>query len=84
MAEAQTGTKPISGAHPFDVAALRAYLESRVDGFQGPVTVEQFKGGQSNPTYKLSTPERSYVMRCKPARQRSCWPRRMRSIVNSP
>ena len=66
MTEAQTGTKPISGSHPFDVAALRAYLEPRVNGFQGPVTVEQFKGGQSNPTYKLNTPERSYVMRCKP------------------
>lgn len=66
MTEAQTGTKPILESHAFDVAALRAYLESRVDGFQGPLTVEQFKGGQSNPTYKLNTPERSYVIRCKP------------------
>jgi aminoglycoside phosphotransferase (APT) family kinase protein len=66
MTEAQTGTKPIPESHAFDVAALLAYLEPRVDGFQGPLTVEQFKGGQSNPTYKLSTPERSYVMRCKP------------------
>ena len=33
---------------------------------QGPLTVLQFKGGQSNPTYRLDTPGRSYVMRRKP------------------
>jgi aminoglycoside phosphotransferase (APT) family kinase protein len=37
-----------------------------VPGFEGPLTVEQFKGGQSNPTYKLITAGRSYVMRAKP------------------
>jgi aminoglycoside phosphotransferase (APT) family kinase protein len=66
MTEAQTGTRPIAESHAFDVAALRAYLEPRLEGFQGPLTVEQFKGGQSNPTYKLNTPKRSYVMRSKP------------------
>lgn len=64
--EAHTGTKPVSESHAFDVAALQAYLEPRLDGFAGPLTVEQFKGGQSNPTYRLVTPTRSYVMRAKP------------------
>ena len=64
--EAQTGTKPVAESHAFDVAALAAYLASTLEGFEGPLTVEQFKGGQSNPTYKLVTPTRSYVMRSKP------------------
>ena len=41
-------------------------MASRIDGFSGPLEVEQFKGGQSNPTYKLITPSRTYVMRRKP------------------
>ncbi len=64
--EAQTGTKTVAESHAFDVAALRAYLEPHLEGFVGPLAVEQFKGGQSNPTYKLITPTRSYVMRSKP------------------
>ena len=64
--EAQTGTKAVAESHAFDVAALQAFLEPRLAGFEGPLTVEQFKGGQSNPTYKLVTPARAYVMRSKP------------------
>ena len=64
--EAQTGTKPVSESHAFDTAALQAYLEPRLEGFEGPLTIEQFKGGQSNPTFKLITPARAYVMRSKP------------------
>lgn len=60
------GTRAVSGAHAFDVAALEAYLADRLPGFQGPLSVEMFKGGQSNPTYKLITPSRNYVMRAKP------------------
>lgn len=41
-------------------------MSAQVPGFAGPITVEMFKGGQSNPTYKLVTPGRSYVMRSKP------------------
>src|ERR1700709_2380662 len=37
-----------------------------VEGYAVPVTVLQFTGGQSNPTYRLDTPDRSYVMRRKP------------------
>jgi aminoglycoside phosphotransferase (APT) family kinase protein len=61
-----TGTRPVPAAHAFDVAALQAWLEKNLDGFTGPLSVEAFKGGQSNPTYKLITPSRSYVMRAKP------------------
>jgi aminoglycoside phosphotransferase (APT) family kinase protein len=61
-----TGTRPVPAAHAFDVPALQAWLERNLDGFAGPLTVEAFKGGQSNPTYKLNTPARSYVMRAKP------------------
>jgi aminoglycoside phosphotransferase (APT) family kinase protein len=60
------GTRAVSEQHAFDVNVLTAWLAKRIDGFAGPVTVEQFKGGQSNPTFKLLTPGRTYVMRAKP------------------
>jgi aminoglycoside phosphotransferase (APT) family kinase protein len=60
------GAGEVREAHRFDVAALERWLGREVDGFAGPLTVEQFKGGQSNPTYKLTTPGRSYVLRRKP------------------
>ena len=60
------GTGPVSTKHAFDTAALTAWLEKNLEGFAGPLTVEMFKGGQSNPTYKLTSPGRSYVMRAKP------------------
>jgi aminoglycoside phosphotransferase (APT) family kinase protein len=60
------GTKPMAGTHAFDVAALQAHLEAHLPGFAGPLSVEQFKGGQSNPTYRLITPQASYAMRSKP------------------
>ncbi|MFN7123702.1 MAG: phosphotransferase [Hydrogenophaga sp.] len=61
-----TGTRAVSGQHRFDETALTSWLQSRLPGFEGPLTVEMFKGGQSNPTYKLITPQRAYVMRAKP------------------
>jgi aminoglycoside phosphotransferase (APT) family kinase protein len=64
--EANTGTKPVAEHHAFDIGVLQAYLEARLEGFRGPLTIEQFKGGQSNPTYKLITPACVYVMRSKP------------------
>lgn len=60
------GTMPVQEKHRFDEAALAVYLAENVDGFAGPLTVRQFKGGQSNPTYHLATPERQYVLRRKP------------------
>ena len=53
-------------AHRFDEARLAEYLKSAIPGFEGPMEVRQFKGGQSNPTYLLTTPGRRYVLRKKP------------------
>jgi aminoglycoside phosphotransferase (APT) family kinase protein len=61
-----TGTKPVAASHAFDIGALEAWLGKNLDGFAGPLAIEQFKGGQSNPTYKLVTPGASYAMRSKP------------------
>ncbi|WP_316205429.1 MULTISPECIES: phosphotransferase [unclassified Bradyrhizobium] len=61
-----SGTKPVEERHRFDEAKLAAWMAEHVAGFAGPLTVLQFKGGQSNPTYRLNTPTRSYVMRRKP------------------
>src|SRR6185295_9387015 len=52
--------------HRFDVANLEAWMAKTVDGFAGPVEVREFAGGQSNPTYQLLTPGRTYVLRRKP------------------
>lgn len=60
------GTSTVRAAHRFDEARLAEWLAAHVPGYAGPLTVEQFKGGQSNPTYKLSTPSRNYVLRRKP------------------
>ena len=60
------GTMPVSERQRFDEAALADHLSRHVDGFAGPLTVHQFRGGQSNPTFRLDTPGRSYVMRSKP------------------
>jgi aminoglycoside phosphotransferase (APT) family kinase protein len=64
--DAFSGTKAVADALAFDERALEAWMEAHVDGFAGPLTVEQFKGGQSNPTYKLVTPGHAYVLRRKP------------------
>jgi len=64
--EANAGTAPVREAYRFDEAALARWMEAHVADYAGPLTVEQFKGGQSNPTYKLVTPGRSYVLRRKP------------------
>ncbi|HET7835760.1 MAG TPA: phosphotransferase family protein, partial [Variovorax sp.] len=60
------GTRAVSQQHQVDIGALTAWLEKNLDGFKGPLAIEMFKGGQSNPTYKLVTPSQSYVMRAKP------------------
>jgi aminoglycoside phosphotransferase (APT) family kinase protein len=52
--------------HRIDTAALAAWLSANLPGFQGPISLKTFKGGQSNPTYQLITPNKSYVLRTKP------------------
>lgn len=61
-----SGTIDVRSAHRFDSAALEEWLEREVEDYRGPLRIEQFRGGQSNPTYKLITPARSYVLRRKP------------------
>ncbi len=61
------GVKPVEERHRLDEAALTNWLEANVEGFRGPLTINQFKGGQSNPTYQLVTPSRKYVLRKKPS-----------------
>ncbi len=64
--EANSGTKDVTDQHKFDENALVAWMNENVEGFQGPLEIRQFKGGQSNPTYQLVTPTKKYVMRRKP------------------
>ncbi|WP_439358591.1 phosphotransferase family protein [Bradyrhizobium sp. DASA03007] len=61
-----TGTKPVDDRHRIDERALAAWMRDHVTDFAGSLTVRQFNGGQSNPTYRLDTPDRSYVLRRKP------------------
>lgn len=49
-----------------DTGAVAAWLEGHLPGFRGPLTAEKFPGGQSNPTFRLTTPEATYVLRRKP------------------
>ncbi len=60
------GTKPVEERHRFDEAALAAWMADHVEGYAAPLAVSQFKGGQSNPTYRLDTPGAAYVLRRKP------------------
>lgn len=60
------GVDAVRAAHRFDEQRLADYMAANVEGFEGPLTVEQFKGGQSNPTYQLTAPSGRYVLRRKP------------------
>ncbi len=66
MHEENVGTMPVQDKHRFDEAALERYLRAHVEGFSGSLTVEQFRGGQSNPTFLLSAGGQRYVLRRKP------------------
>ncbi|HEX7156916.1 MAG TPA: phosphotransferase [Burkholderiaceae bacterium] len=57
----------VSERHRFDSARLERFLATELPGFEGPLEVKQFQGGQSNPTYLLTTPGARYVLRSKPA-----------------
>jgi len=61
-----SGTREVDPRYALDEARLDEWLRAHVDGYQGPLTVRQFKGGQSNPTYELVTPGAAYVLRRKP------------------
>lgn len=61
-----SGTQEVREQHRFDLKRLETYLAERIDGFTTPLTLRQFKGGQSNPTYQLVTSTQKYVLRRKP------------------
>ena len=67
--ETYVGTTEVRAQHRFDERALVAYLADRIPGFAGPIIVEQFKGGQSNPTYRITAGAKRYVLRRKPPGQ---------------
>jgi len=62
-----TGTTAVRDIHKFDELRLTRWMGEFVEDFAGPLVVEQFKGGQSNPTYKLTTRGKTYVLRRKPS-----------------
>lgn len=64
--EEYEGTSEVRSGLEIDGNELDRYLAAHIDGYAGPLHIEQFKGGQSNPTYKLTTPTQIYVLRRKP------------------
>ncbi len=60
------GTMDVLDKHQFDQESLTNFMEENVEGFEGPLTIEEFKGGQSNPTYLIKARNQSYVLRRKP------------------
>jgi len=65
-AEKNSGAGPVRAAHVFDVASLERYFGAHVPEIKGSLDVQQFKGGQSNPTYLLQAGGKKYVLRRKP------------------
>ena len=63
---ANSGTRPVPDALRFDEQALSRWLGEHVDGFREPIAISQFKGGQSNPTYRIEAASGAYVLRRKP------------------
>lgn len=64
--KAMVGTIEVPENDQLDLDRLTDWFEASVDGFSGPISYSKFKGGQSNPTYRVDTPERSYVLRRQP------------------
>ncbi len=60
------GTIAVPADDTIDPAAIAAWMEAHVPGAQGPVRLAKFKGGQSNPTYRVDTATKSYVLRRQP------------------
>lgn len=56
----------VRDGYELDLTSLEVWMRANIDGFAGTLSIEQFSGGQSNPTYRLSTTEREYVLRKQP------------------
>ncbi len=61
-----SGVTKAEGADALNEANLTAWMQDNVDGFEGPLEVFKFAGGQSNPTYKIIAKSGAYVLRRKP------------------
>ncbi len=61
-----TGTRPVREGFELNMPALQEYMEANVEGFSGTIKLNQFKGGQSNPTYQIIAGGKKYVLRRKP------------------
>ncbi len=66
MSDQFVGTKPVEERHRIDEGRLEEFLKRNIQGFRGPLQIEQFKGGQSNPTYRITAGGRRYALRRKP------------------
>jgi aminoglycoside phosphotransferase (APT) family kinase protein len=64
--EENAGTMSVEERHRFNDVRLGEWMREHVEGYAGPLTILQFRGGHSNPTYRLDTPTTSYVLRRKP------------------
>ena len=66
MSEQFTGVKPVEERHRIDAGRLEDFLKRNIERFHGPLQVEQFKGGQSTPTYRITAGGKRYALRRKP------------------
>ena len=66
MSDQFVGVKPVEERHRIDSGRLEEFLGENVDGFHGPLQIEQFRGGQSNPTYRITAGGKRYALRKKP------------------
>lgn len=57
---------PIRAGHEFDQQSLERYMNSNVEGFRRPCSIQQFEGGQSNPTFLIESPDKRFVLRKQP------------------
>jgi aminoglycoside phosphotransferase (APT) family kinase protein len=62
-----SGTEEPPSNYALDTSSLNSYLGKHLKGYREPLRIEKFRGGQSNPTYKLSAGSGEYVLRCKPS-----------------
>ena len=66
MSDQFIGVKPVEERHRIDAGQLEDFLKKHMDGIRGPLQIEQFKGGQSNPTYRITAGGKRYALRKKP------------------
>ena len=63
------GTMGVLERHSFNKESLQSFMEKNISNFEGNIEIEEFQGGQSNPTYLIKSNNKSYVLRRKPPGQ---------------